>query len=236
MITQTFRTTTGKLRVTIPTQLKELTLKQLIGLQQKANLTDLDAIHILSGVPLIDLKQITDVGEIQSLSNSIFSLSEEIKALYNSDTIPSDIQLKIKEKPVTVKVVNNLSIEPVGAFMVARDIIADEIKLHIERYGEPDWQKKFNPSLQACSQILAQYLYCPATKKSYDEYQASLFTDVINELPVVEALPIAKHFFLRYPNLSKPKTNFWHRLQRRWNNAPGFRNLRSLNSSTLLML
>ncbi|MFD0792775.1 hypothetical protein ACFQZX_04060 [Mucilaginibacter litoreus] len=232
MIQKTIKTTNGKLQVKIPSQLSELTLGQMIALQEKKDLSDLEAISILSGIPVTTLQQIANGDDLLEFADNIMALSRQISNLYNSDDIPKHITLKIGEDSVKVNVIRNLSVEPAGAFMAARDIIAEEIARHIDIYGQENWQDYFNPSLTACCDILAHYFYCRATSKAYDEYAIIDFTDTIKQLRVTEALPIAKHFFMRYPNLSKRKTPFWHRMSAFWKNGRVFKTLKNLNIST----
>ncbi|GGH03639.1 hypothetical protein [Mucilaginibacter phyllosphaerae] len=232
MIERTLITTRGKLRVSIPSQLNEVTLGQMMALQDKPDLGDLDAISILSGVPVTDLQSVKDAGEFMVFADAVLALSQQIKYLYNSDDIPKKVSFAIDGKGITVKVINNLSVEPAGAFMAARDVIADEIAEHIKIYGEDNWQDYFNPSLTACCKVLAHYFYCLVTGKQYDEYAAAAFTETVKKLRVTEALPIAKHFFMSYPNLSKPKTGFWHLLLQLWRNVRAYMRLKSSGTST----
>lgn len=220
MIQKTLRTTTGKLLVTIPTQLSELKLGQLIALQATEQLSDLQAIHILSGIPLNALQNVRSFDELQVFNQQVLALAQQISHLYNSDKLPQTVTFTPGAQPVKVKVVNNLSVEPAGAFMAARELIAEEINQHIQQHGEEHWQENFNPSLKACSQVLAHYFYCRVMGKPYNEYEAEAFTNQVEQLPVTDALPIAKYFFLSYPNLSKPKTGFWPRLLQRLKSGP----------------
>ncbi len=98
-------------------------------------------------------------------------------------------------------------------------------------HGEDNWQEYFNPSLNACCQVLAHYFYTRVTGKMYNEYEAEDFVNEVKKLRVTEALPIAKHFFTCYPNLSKPKTACWHRLRQFWKKEPGYKPSKSLNTS-----
>ncbi|MEO7216270.1 hypothetical protein [Mucilaginibacter sp.] len=191
MIEKTLKTTGGKLRVSIPTQLNEVTLGQMMQLQDATELTDLHAISILSGAPVADLQNVKDAGELMGFADTIMGLSQQIKYLYNADAIPKTVTLDVEGKPVTVNVIKNLSVEPAGAFMAARDIISDEIATHIEKYGEENWQEYFNPSLAACCKVLGYYLYCRVTRKPFDEYAAAAFAEAVKKLWVTEALPIA---------------------------------------------
>ena len=226
---KTLKTTTGKLSVSIPATLAEVTLGQMMALQQNPNLGDIEAISILSGIPVEELQNVQSMDDFAIFGEAVLSLSQQIKHLYDSDAIPKKITFSNDK---TVNVISNLSVEPAGAFMAARDIIGDEISEHIKLYGDEDWQQYFNPSLKACCQVLAHYFYCRATGKPYNEYEAEEFTAEIKKLGVTEALPIAKHFFTCYPSLSKPKTGFFHRLQRRLNERLAYRRSKSLNTLT----
>jgi hypothetical protein len=232
MIEKTLKTTNDKLQVRVPTQLNEVTLGQMMALQDNPNLGDLDAISILSGIPVADLQSVTNAGDFMQFADAVLSLSHQIKYLYNSDGIPKKIKLDIDQKSVTLNVISNLSVEPAGAFMAARDIIADEIAEHVKTYGEENWKDYFNPSLTACCKVLAFYFYCRATGNGYDEYKAAAFTETIKQLRVTEALPISKHFFMSYPNLSKPRTGCWHRLQQLWRKGQVYSLSKSLSTST----
>jgi hypothetical protein len=220
MITKKLKTIKGYVEISMPEKLEEVTLGQLITVQQTEHLGDLQAISILSGTPLSTLQNVTHADELQVFSTQVQNIAHQIIHLYNGDTIPGEVTFNIDEKPIKVKAMKNLSVEPAGAFMAAREIIADEIAKHITEHGEADWQEHFNPSLQACAQVLAQYFFCRATGKPYNEYAAVEFEEQVKLLPVTDALPIAKYFFLSYPNLSKPRTGCWHRLLRRWSSAP----------------
>jgi hypothetical protein len=231
MIEKTLKTTGGKIRVRIPTVLNELTVGQLMAMQEKQNLDDMDAISILSGVPKKDLYTVRDITDFLVFGDYVLSLSHQIRYLYNSDIIPNRVTFTINEKKVTVGVMRNLSVEPAGAFLAARDIIADEINEHINLYGEEDWKEHFQPSLKSCCQVLAQYFYCRVTGNSYDEYEAEAFCEEIKKLGVTEALPIAKHFFTCYPNLLKQRISFSERLHQYWRGKLVSRRLKSSNTS-----
>jgi hypothetical protein len=178
-----------------------------------------------------DLKNVVHFNEFDVFGDAILSLSSQIKYLYNAEAIPDKISFDIDGKKVSVKVNRNLSIEPAGAFMASRDIIAEEISNHIKQHGEEDWQTTFNPSLKACCQVLAQYFYCRTTGNRYDEYKTEEFAETIKMLGVTEALPIARYFFMSFLGLSRPKTSFWQRLLQPWRKKPEYRLSKSLNIS-----
>ena len=191
MIERTLKTITGNLRVSIPSQLSEVTLGQMMQLQDTPDLGDLDAISILSGGAVTDLQSVRSADDFMIFADAVLSLSHQIKYLYNSDEIPKSITIPVNGKHVKVDVIHNLSVEPAGAFMAARDVIADEIAQHVEKYGEENWKEYFNPSLSACCKVLGYYLYCRVTGLNYDEYAAAAFAETIKKLWVTEALPIA---------------------------------------------
>lgn len=139
MIQKTLKTTTGKLLVKMPERLNEITLGQLMAMQDSSKLTDLQAISILSGAAPEDLQNISDVNDLQLFSEQVLSIAGQIKYLYNSEAVPRQTTFMIDGKPATVKVIKNLSIEPAGAFMAAREVITEEINDHIKRYGEAGW-------------------------------------------------------------------------------------------------
>jgi hypothetical protein len=231
MLQKKLKTTRAKLKVSIPQTLDELTLGKLIELQEASSLNDLEAISILSGIPLPQLQNIIDVNELYEFAAPVLALADQIKHLFNGDAIPKTITFNIGDSSKKVNVTHNLSVEPAGAFMAAREIIADEINEQVKLYGD-DWQQHYNPSLKACCQVLAHYFYCRATGKPYNEYEAEEFTAEIKKLRVTEALPISKHFFTCYPALSKPKTGYWHRQLQRLKNGQAYKTSRSLNIST----
>ena len=202
----------------------------MMDMQAKHYLNDLDAISILSGISMDELNSVRNIDDFQAFGESVSSLSNQIKYLYNSDSIPRKINFTLGKRNVTVNVSHNLSVEPAGAFMAARDIIADEINETIKLYGEDDWKEHFNPSLKACCHLLAHYFFCRATGKKYNEYEAEEFTAEIKKLRVTEALPIAKHFFTCYPNLLKQKLSFLQRLHQYWRKKQVSRRLKNLNT------
>ena len=232
MIEKTLRTTDGNLKVRIPTILNEITLGQMMAMQESHYLDDLEAISILSGIPREELNNVSNYDDLSVFGNHVQSLAHQIKYLYNSDIIPYKVTFMLGKRKVTLNVTHNLSVEPAGAFLAARDIIADEINAHINLHGEDNWRDHFQPSLNACCSVLAQYFFCRATGKKYDEYEAEEFTEEIKKLRVTEALPIAKHFFTCYPDLLKQRIGFFQRLHQYWRRRQVSRRLKNSNTLT----
>jgi hypothetical protein len=232
MIEKTLKTGDGKLKVRIPTILNEITLGQMMEMNERHYMDDLDAISILSGITREELYTVTNFDDFQVFGDYVQSLAHQIKYLYDSDIVPHKVIFMLGKRKVTINVIRNLSVEPAGAFLAARDIIADEINEHINLYGEDGWKEHFQPSLKACCNVLAQYFFCRATGKRYDEYEADEFADEIKKLRVTEALPIAKHFFSCYPDLLKQRIGFFQRLHQYWRRRQVYRRLKKINTST----
>jgi hypothetical protein len=240
MHTETLRTLTGKLKVTIPENLNELTVGQLIEIQSLENASDLKPLAILSGVPEDDLANISQL-ELDKFTNRILSLSHQITYCYQGDKVPEYVSFGFKyvkrfgirfKKENRVKVSTNLSVEPAGAFLASRDIIADEINKHIEAFGEDNWKANFQPSLDAIATVLAHYFYCRATGLPYVEQKAEEFKSEVLKLSVQEALPVGRHFFLQFPNLLQQKMSFWVAFRLRLKRERVLRNLRNSGSTT----
>lgn len=231
-IQKTVKTTNGSLVLKIPLSLSEVTLGQMLELQEKPELNDLEAISILSGTPLSEVQNVINMDDLLPFGEAVQALSLQIKYLYDSDAIPAKVTFVNSKVNTTVKVISNLSVEPAGAFMAAREIIAEEIGKHIKQHAGDDNLEYFNPSLKACCQVLAHYFFCRVTGQRYNEYEAEEFCTEIKKMRVTEALPIAKHFFTCYPALSKRRTGFWHRLQLRSKKRQGSSPSKSLNTST----
>lgn len=197
MITKTIRTISGKVKLHIPENLSEITLGQMIAMEQVSD----NSIPLIPELTEDIVNNIINLDDLLNIRERILSLAHQIKYCYNSNILP--------EKLMGVKVPNNLSIEPAGAYLVSRDLIADEINRHIEMYGEDDWKENFVPSLDTCAGILANYFYCRVTKELWSEQKANEFKEQVLKLSVQEALPVACFFFKAYPDLSKQKIGLW---------------------------
>lgn len=217
MHTESLRTLTGKLNVTIPENLSELTIGQLIAIRSDDNLSDLKAISVLSGVD-IDLLNNVSSAELDRLRDRILSLAHQIKYCYEGQKLPEYVKFgthRVKrfgfwlERENRIKVATNLSVEPAGAFLASKDLIAEEINRHIGLYGEDHWRDNFDPDIDTMASVLGHYFYCRVTKLPYNEQQAEQFKEQILKLPVQVALPIGRHFFLNYPDLLQQKHSLW---------------------------
>lgn len=235
MITKTFTTTDGKIKIAIPSELKEITLGMMIALEKpnadKTDLSQVEVISIFSGIPLDNLYDVRNISDFDQFQQHVLSLCHQIQYNFQEQAkMPKEVTIAGK----TVNVINNLSVEPVGAFMNCRDIIADEINEAIEFFGEEEWKQdnNFKPSVKCAARLLAHYFYCPVTKKPYNEFEAEAFEVEVLKLPMLQALPIATFFFLNYPNLLKPKVNFFQLFKLEWKRRQALRHLKYMGITT----
>lgn len=237
MISKTLRTTDGQMVIAIPSQLSELTLGMFIAMQEDN--TDLETISILSGMPKDELYNVRNLNEFELFREHVLSLVHQIN--YESHNLPIPKSIFIMGK--SVRIIDNLSIEPVGAFMVCRDVIADEINAHKKVFGEKEWDDYFEangnipvdykPSVKAGAKILAHYLYCKTTGLPYDEDKANVFEKEILKLSMVLTIPIAKYFFLSYPDLWREKQSFSKVVIQLWKKRLALNRSRRSNTSIL---
>lgn len=115
-----------------------------------------------------------------------------------------------------VKKINvmKLSMEPVGAYMAANEVIIADMDKCIEQYGPDGWKQNFAPTFEACAQVVDQFLYSLVTGKPWEEDKVKTY-GFVNQLSVPDALYIAKYFYNAWPELNKPGTIrrqglFWH--------------------------
>jgi hypothetical protein len=205
MIVKQVQTLTGKIKLNIPTELTEITLGQMIAMELATG----NEIPLIPDLTESMVNNIVNIADLVDIRERVLSLAHKIKYQYSETKLP--------DKLMGVKVPSNLSIEPAGAYLVCRDLIADEINKHIETYGEEEWQENFHPSLDTCASILANYFYCRVTGKLWNEQKTEEFKREVLKLSVAEALPVARFFFLNYNNLYRPKMNLFQafRLQLR---------------------
>jgi hypothetical protein len=230
MIEKTLKTKDGKIQVRMPTVIGEITLGQMMAIQERRFPDALDTISILSGIPKADLSHGTNFGDLQLFGNYMRSLSHQARYLYDGDIISQKVIFMFEGRKVVVNIFRNLSIEPAGAFVAARNIIADEINEHIHLYGEEDWKEHFLPSVKSCCDLLAHYFFCRVTGKIYDELEADKFSEEVKKLRATEALPIAKHFFSCYPDLLQRRAGLFNQLRHYWRRKQVHKRLEKLST------
>lgn len=231
MVTKTIKTTSGPLVISIPASRDEISIGLLQALTPEPghSFSQLETLSILSGISLdsgynsdsdIDLPGLYDIINMDDLSyfdETLQLLAYQLKAFVEVQDIPDGVVLDIPQAQIKrwfgrrehkgkyVPVLKNLGIQPAGAYMEAKELIKGQYELWErvkKEYGE---DIEFNPSIESQIRLLSLYLYCPATGEKFNTVKVSQFDEVIKNLSITKALPIARYFFLKYPNLSKPK-------------------------------
>lgn len=232
MLTKTVKTTNGDLKLTIPTKRDEISIDLLQRLTPPVghSYSFLEQISIMTGVPTGDkefdkreidvdtvtLNDIETLYELSPFEDALQGLAYQLAAFQEVQEIPDKITLPIA-RPLTgwfrspgkrfveVEVIKNLGIEPAGAYMEAKEVIKSEWERWEKVKKEYGDHIEFNPSIESQIKLLAIYFYCRATGEKFKTHKIAEFSEVIKKLSITHALPIARYFFLRYPNLSKPK-------------------------------
>lgn len=235
------KTTSGPLTISIPSDLSEITIDVLMRLTPAYGDTfsPLEQLSILSGIPkefndkkpdVICLEDICNLDDLAVFDTTIELLAIKIKSFVTEQEIPESILVPV-DTAITrgwrwfrgsrhhvgklVPVIKNLGIQPAGAYFEAKEIIRQEFEEWAKVKKEYGDHIEFNPSIQSLCRVLSLYLYVPATGEKFNSARAADFDKVTKQLPITKALPIARYFFLRYPNLSKPKAPpFRDQLQR----------------------
>jgi hypothetical protein len=229
MTERTFKHINGKLKLSIPDSLQDVTLDMMIHFQQPA-LSDLAAISALTQTPI---EQLYGISDIAALNEAILpfaqSLQHQLAYTYEAGALPAQVKLRYPGGKIqTITIGNDAGFYAYGAVMEARELMSTEIMRHQQTYGD-SWREHLNPDLRTCGLILTHFLY----NRAYPGHVPSAidiqqFFDVVKWLPITDAAPLARHFFLSYPNLPLRKQTRWQRLQRLWKNVPALIRLRPL--------
>ncbi len=227
MTERTFKHINGKIKLAIPDSLQDVTLQMMIEFQQPA-LSDLEAISALTQTPI---EQLYGISDIAALNEAILpfaqSLQHQLAYTYEAGALPKQVTLRYpggNTKVITIG--DDVGFYAYGAVMEARELMATEIARHQQTYGDT-WRENLNPDLRTCGLIIAQFFYnraYPGLVPSAMDIQQ--FFDVVKLLPITDAAPLARHFFLSYPNLPLRKQTRWQRLQRLLKNVPALMRLR----------
>lgn len=224
MITKTIKTTSGPLVISIPASRDEISIGLLQALTPEPghSFSNLETLGILSGIPVESetepcLYDVINLSDYDVFDQTLQLLAYQLKAFVEVQDIPDGVILdipqaqikrwfgRIEHKGKYVPVLKNLGIQPAGAYMEAKELIKGEYERWERVKKEYGDDIEFNPSIESQIRLLSLYLYCPATGEKFNTVKVSQFDEVIKKLSITKALPIARYFFLKYPNLSKPK-------------------------------
>lgn len=193
----------------IPLTVHELTLKQFFGLRRPGN-DIIDEISALSGIPRVKIENFKDIGSINAAQVIVKTLGESIQRGFDTGKKPDYVFIGMKK----IKVPKDLRLQPIGAFMSAHDILSDHTNTMI-RQAEKQAKEQGVPFLgldkkdinytDCIPKVLAHYFFIhyfgESTIYSDTKAEDSDYMDKIMNMRLVDAVPIANDFFLKYPNL-----------------------------------
>jgi hypothetical protein len=223
----------GKLKLNIPDSIQDVSLDMMIKFQQPA-LSDLEAISALTATAVEQLYGLTDIAAVnEAILPFAQSLQHQFAYTYQAGSLPK--QITIRNPGGNTQVITlgqDLGFFAYGAVMEARELMANEIVRHQQEYGDA-WQAHLNPDLRICGLIITHFLYNRAFPTHVPSPQdIEQFYDVVKRLSITDIAPLARYFFLSYPNLPLRKPTRWQHLQMRWRNVPVLKRLRALATST----
>jgi hypothetical protein len=175
-----------------PTEVAELSLKQLFALRKSKGI--LDEVCALTGIDretILNFRGRQDLEQCQLLLNN---LGQKLALGMEGKTLPAQTTIAGK----TIRVPKKLELEPVGAFIAVHNLITEEHKRAAEANVE------FDPT-EIIPQVLAHYFWLPYMGDDAlyndEKIEQQSYMDQILTIPVTDAVPIANFFFRKYPNL-----------------------------------
>ncbi len=200
----TVNTTEGKINLNVPSEVNDITLAILQGLEEKPNASELETLSILTSESLERLYTVRNVDELLSTVLPVINDLNAGFADMDKDTLPKKLTLIIDGKAQEIKLSSTPGFYSYGAVQDAIEIIKSEF----ERMEKAESQI---PSTKAFAWVLGCLLYNLAysskvpTATEMDEFMS----EVVSKLPAVTAAPLAKYFFLLYPNLPVKQPSSW---------------------------
>ena len=218
-----FETVDGYLVLSIPKNYKEITLDQFTRLSQTP-ISLLDEIAILSGKTKDELYNVRSLEGLLTLKDAVELLKTDMVTYYDAEQIPEKIHFP---DGFSFKIDLSIGIQPIGAYFTVDEIIKNDLADYQEKYGE-EWKNYAKPSLESILSILAHFLYCPVTKKEWKLEDVLEFENTVKHLKAVEALPLARAFFLPYLNIEIANSSYFKRLQTHYRNWRELKSLKNL--------
>lgn len=202
------------IEISIPENANEITIGQLMAVTDP-NLTDFEIMAEISGLPVEDLYEMFDIDLISDFVKSYQAVVDFlVNRLPRSLAIPAALKITYQGRGIKVKVRGKLNIEPAGCYFMAKKLIDDEIQFAIDMFGPNSWQDHFSPSITSCSRLLDLFLFrkVDRSQRSLDE-TIKCFEGISKQLPLIDALAIAKHFFNKCPDLNEYSPKYCKVLQ-----------------------
>lgn len=182
----------------VPAGIDEVNIGSFIRLR---NLKEQDYISLLNwAIPNLDLSMLTTNN--QKVERELTHTLTLVNALINeiSDFMQSPERIKVPEsvtlEGLEIKLVPGLLTSlPYWPYVQVKAIIQQEAKKDI-----------FDPT-DRIPEVLAHYLYSSVTRNKYNEEKAEEFIELVNLLPMTEAIQAGNFFFLRFRGLYLSRMN-----------------------------
>jgi len=186
----------------IPANLSELTFGQLIKLTE-LDLSEIEKLHILTGIPSDQLYEADFDFLVENTKMYVDALMKHIA----NDPVKIAKRIVVKDKKRTCVIrplsnPHNLSIEPVGSYLIAENAISDDLKAY-GAANNGDMNGYF-PNMETCLTILNAYLYrfVGPFQGTWDwDRDIHKCRDLSMSMPADQAMALSQHFFNRYPIL-----------------------------------
>lgn len=182
----------------VPAGIEEVNIGNFIKLR---NLKDPDYITLLNwAIPALDLGMLTTNNqkverELTHTLALVNALIQEISDFMQSPErikVPASIMLEGLEIALVPGLLTSL---PYWPYIQVKTIIQHEAK------------KEFFDPTDRIPEVLAHYLYSSVTRNKYNEEKAEEFIELVNLLPMTEAIQAGNFFFLRFRSLYLSRTN-----------------------------
>lgn len=184
----------------IPTDVTELSLKQFFGLRNPENKNVLDEISALTGIDRNTFENVKDLKSLKAFTDVTAILAKSIKKGFDTSKKPSDVIIGMKR----IKVPTELRLQPIGAYMQAHDVLSERTNEMLKQ--SPGMTVSEIDYTDCIPKVLAAYFFWPYHGENalYSDIktEAPEWIDKIMNMRLIDAVPIANDFFLKYPNLT----------------------------------
>jgi hypothetical protein len=182
----------------VPAGIEEISIRKFIELR---NLAERDYISLIKwAIPDLDLDMLTTKNERveRELSATIALVNQVLNEIHyfmiSADRIkiPESVTLEGLEIKLVPGLLTSL---PYWPYVQVKTIIQQEAKKEV-----------FDPT-DRIPEVLAHYLYSTVTRSKYNEEKAEAFIELVDLLPMTEAIQVGNFFFLRFRNLYLSRTS-----------------------------
>lgn len=166
-------------KVEVPTSWSDLSLKQVIELNDLTTLNRIKIISILTGIHLDILSELNGKQNLETL-NQIETLFQFINEApnFNEFKLPKKITLKGKE----IIIPQDLTKETYGQKVAIEELIRNS---------------KTEVILPLIPEVLSIYLYPIFSEEKFKDERVDDFIEIMKEIQISEAYPIATFFLIR---------------------------------------